>query len=71
MIGLWEKFTVTVNAGGGVSLRAAVNGRYVTAENGGASALIANRAAIGPWERFAEVVPAASINLTAQVNNRS
>jgi hypothetical protein len=28
------------------------NGRIVTAENGGGAYLIANRAAIGPWERF-------------------
>jgi len=28
------------------------NGKYVTAEDGGASALIANRTAIGPWEKF-------------------
>jgi lysophospholipase L1-like esterase len=33
-----------------VSLRARVNGMYVCAENAGAGALIANRAAIGPWE---------------------
>ncbi len=38
-----------------VSLRAHANGRYVTAENGGASALIANRTAIGAWEQFDEV----------------
>jgi hypothetical protein len=29
-----------------------VNNDYVTAENAGASALIANRTAIGPWEEF-------------------
>ena len=29
-----------------------VNNRYVTAENAGAAALIANRTAIGPWEKF-------------------
>ena len=35
-----------------ISLRAHANGRYVTAENAGAQPLIANRTAIGPWERF-------------------
>ncbi|MBB5868389.1 hypothetical protein F4553_001768 [Allocatelliglobosispora scoriae] len=35
-----------------VSLRARVNSRYVTADNAGASPLIANRTAIGPWEQF-------------------
>ncbi len=40
------------NADGTVSLRALVNGRYVAAENAGASPLIANRTAIGLWERF-------------------
>jgi hypothetical protein len=31
---------------------AKVNGRYVTAEAGGAQPLIANRTAIGAWEKF-------------------
>ncbi|CAG7645789.1 DUF7910 domain-containing protein [Actinacidiphila bryophytorum] len=35
-----------------VSLRARANGQYVTADEGGASPLIANRTAIGPWEQF-------------------
>jgi hypothetical protein len=35
-----------------VSLRANANGQFVTAENAGASPLIANRTAIGPWEEF-------------------
>jgi len=35
-----------------VALRARVNGSYVTAENAGASPLIANRAAVGGWEQF-------------------
>jgi hypothetical protein len=38
-----------------ISLRARVNGAYVTAESGGALPLIANRTAIGPWEQFDEV----------------
>jgi hypothetical protein len=35
-----------------VSLRAHANGDFVTAENAGASPLVANRTAIGPWEQF-------------------
>jgi len=35
-----------------ISLRAHANGMYVTADNAGASPLIANRTAIGPWEEF-------------------
>ncbi len=35
-----------------VSFRAHANGLYVTADNAGASPLIANRTAIGPWETF-------------------
>jgi hypothetical protein len=35
-----------------VSLRALANGDFVTAENAGASPLVANRTAIGPWEQF-------------------
>ncbi|MEV0406020.1 hypothetical protein [Actinoallomurus sp. NPDC050550] len=35
-----------------ISLRMVGKKRYVTAENAGAKALIANRTAIGPWEQF-------------------
>jgi beta-glucosidase len=35
-----------------VSFRAHADGDYVTADNAGASPLIANRTAIGPWETF-------------------
>ncbi|MDT0319015.1 glycosyl hydrolase family 95 catalytic domain-containing protein [Streptomyces millisiae] len=35
-----------------ISLRARANNQYVCADDAGASALIANRTAIGPWERF-------------------
>ncbi|MEY9861717.1 hypothetical protein ABH935_007360 [Catenulispora sp. GAS73] len=38
-----------------ISLRAHANGDYVTADNGGGSALIANRTAIGFWEQFDEI----------------
>jgi lysophospholipase L1-like esterase len=38
-----------------VSFRAHANGKYVTAENGGANPLIANRTAIGSWEQFDEL----------------
>jgi GH25 family lysozyme M1 (1,4-beta-N-acetylmuramidase) len=36
-------------------LRAHANGRYVTAEYAGSQPLIANRTAIGPWERLDQV----------------
>jgi beta-glucosidase-like glycosyl hydrolase len=39
-------------SGSVISLRAHANGDYVTADNAGASPLIANRTAIGPWESF-------------------
>jgi parallel beta-helix repeat protein len=35
-----------------VSLRSRANGKYVTAENAGASPLIADRTAVGSWETF-------------------
>ncbi|HEX3855512.1 MAG TPA: GDSL-type esterase/lipase family protein [Polyangiaceae bacterium] len=35
-----------------ISLRAHANGKYVTADNAGASPLIANRTAMGTWEQF-------------------
>jgi TAT (twin-arginine translocation) pathway-exported protein len=45
---------VVGNSGPGtvVSLRARADNNYVTAENAGASPLIANRTAIGGWEQF-------------------
>jgi hypothetical protein len=46
-IGLDSTATTSV-----ISLRAHANGMYVTADNAGASPLIANRTAIGPWEEF-------------------
>ncbi|MEE4545358.1 xylosidase [Streptomyces sp. V4-01] len=45
-----------VSTGGGtgtvVALRARANNEYVTADNAGASALIANRTTVGAWEQF-------------------
>ncbi|MEV4558418.1 glycoside hydrolase family 71/99-like protein [Kitasatospora sp. NPDC049285] len=54
-----------------VSLRAVANNDYVTAENAGASPLIANRTAVGGWEQF-DVVDAGggNIALRAKANGR-
>jgi hypothetical protein len=53
-LGRGERDVSTEGHGGGgnIALRARVNNMYVVAENAGAAALIANRAAIGPWEKF-------------------
>jgi hypothetical protein len=54
-----------------VSLRSRANGRLVCAENAGAAALIANRDAVGLWERFDRVdLGGGRIALRAQVNGR-
>ncbi len=53
-----------------ISLRAHANGDYVTADNAGASPLIANRTAIGPWESFDEIdLGNGNIALRAHANN--
>ncbi|HEX4460704.1 MAG TPA: GDSL-type esterase/lipase family protein [Polyangia bacterium] len=53
-----------------ISLRAHANGMYVTAENAGASSLIANRTAIGTWETFDELDQGnGNIALRAHANN--
>jgi beta-glucosidase len=53
-----------------ISLRAHANGDYVTADNAGASPLIANRTAIGPWEQFDEIdLGNGNIALRAHANN--
>jgi hypothetical protein len=52
-----------------VSLRAHINSKYVTADNAGASPLIANRTVIGQWETFLLVHNTdGSISLKAQAN---
>ncbi len=56
---------------GGVAFRARANGRFVSAANAGASALIANATSIGPWEQF-DLIDRGSGNvaLRARINNR-
>ncbi|MFC5532596.1 discoidin domain-containing protein [Cohnella yongneupensis] len=51
-IGTGQKFVWVDNGDGTFSLQASVNGQYVSAEAAGASPLIANRASVGPWEKF-------------------
>jgi hypothetical protein len=66
--------TAPVITGGGtgmvLSLRAMANNMIVTAENAGASPLIANRTAIGTWEQF-DMLDAGNdaIALRAHANN--
>ena len=53
------------------SLRARVNSRYVAAESAGTAPLIANRTAIGPWERFDVIdLGGGNIALRAGVNGK-
>jgi hypothetical protein len=47
-----QSFQVVKNSDGTVSLLAKANGKYVTAEDAGDSSLIADRTAIGSYERF-------------------
>ncbi|QNE21877.1 RICIN domain-containing protein [Kribbella qitaiheensis] len=47
-----QQFELADLGGGNVSLKAKANNLFVAADNAGAAALIANRAAIGPWEQF-------------------
>jgi alpha-L-fucosidase 2 len=55
---------------GSVSLRAHANNNIVTADNAGASPLIANRTAIGTWEQFDLINnPDGSVSLRAHANN--
>jgi GH25 family lysozyme M1 (1,4-beta-N-acetylmuramidase) len=54
-----------------LALRAHANGRYVTAENGGALPLIANRTAIGGWELFDQIdVGGGYVALRARANGK-
>jgi hypothetical protein len=61
--------TGSANTGSVVSFRAHANGDIVTADNAGASCLIANRTAIGTWEEFDLINnPDGSISLRAHAN---
>ncbi|WP_066365518.1 GDSL-type esterase/lipase family protein [Herbidospora mongoliensis] len=52
-----------------IALRSRANNQYVAAEAAGAQPLIANRAAIGPWETFQVINnPNGTISLRAQAN---
>lgn len=54
-----------------VALRAAANNKWVAAENGGASPLIANRDAVGLWETFELIdLGGGNVALKALANNK-
>jgi hypothetical protein len=56
---------------GTIALRAHANSMYVTADNAGASPLIANRTAIGTWETFQLIQnPGGTVSLLALADNR-
>ena len=54
---------------GSVSFRAHANNDNVTADNAGASPLIANRTVIGPWEEFDIVRDTVTVSFRAHANN--
>lgn len=65
-----ERFDMVDRGNGTIALRARSNNQYVCAENAGTQPLIANRAAIGPWETFALIRNAdGTVSLRAQANN--
>jgi hypothetical protein len=61
------------NSGGSnsvISLRAHADNNFVTADNAGASPLIANRTAVGPWEQFDLIAnPDGSVSFRSHANN--
>ncbi|OKI40586.1 hypothetical protein A6A27_39640 [Micromonospora sp. CB01531] len=64
LLGLSERPTT-------ISLRARANGKFVTAESGGAQPLIANRVAVGPWEKFdVTYLSGGYVRLRAEANNK-
>jgi hypothetical protein len=70
-IGLDGGGTTPPPSGSVISLKAHANGDYVTADNAGASPLIANRTAIGQWEQFDEIDQGGGyIALRAHANNK-
>jgi hypothetical protein len=66
--GTIDRFVVSTASA--VSLRSHANNDYVTADNSGASPLIANRTAVGQWETFDLIDnPDGSVSLQAHANN--
>ena len=60
----------SITSSGVISLRAHANGDIVTADNAGASPLIANRTAVGQWEQFDLINNAdGSVSFRAHANN--
>jgi endo-1,4-beta-xylanase len=51
-VGLWEKYYMVDLGGGQVAFRSAATGKYVCAEDAGASQAVANRISIDRWETF-------------------
>jgi chitinase len=66
----WLTFTGSA-ASNVVSFRAHANNMYVTADNAGASPLIANKTAIGTWEQFDRINNSdGSVSFRAHANNQ-
>jgi hypothetical protein len=67
----FELRAIAAVPGDTIALKAYVNGKIVTAEDGGSSPLIANRDHVGSWEKF-QIVDAGNgkIALKALVNNK-
>ncbi|MFD5317213.1 alpha/beta hydrolase [Streptomyces sp. NPDC127098] len=67
----WESTLTPPPAGAVVSLRSRANNQYVCAENGGAGQLVANRASVGPWERFDLIdLGSGAVALRSHANNQ-
>ena len=66
-----ESFQVVDAGNGNIALRSLDNNDYVTAENAGASSLIADQPALGPWQTFTEVdAENGNIGLLATANGK-
>ncbi|HET7505779.1 MAG TPA: sialidase [Kofleriaceae bacterium] len=70
-IGVWIGGLAAPGAAGAATLTASANGDFVTAENAGASFLVANRTAASTWEQFQVVSNAdGTTSLQAQINGK-
>ncbi|RNI02548.1 PKD domain-containing protein [Micromonospora aurantiaca] len=70
-IGTREKFYRVNLADANRTLKAGVNGRFVSAESAGTKPLIANRTSAGPWERFDLLdLGSGKVALLAQANGK-
>jgi len=67
-VGDWEKFVITSEGFGTMSIRA-IGGAYVSAIGGGGQAILVNAGAVNSWERFVATMPFGNAKIAIRTAN--